>query len=186
MPLLVCWSEATSRSMGNSCKLRQQPRRPVIEFIDVGVLQCVLVLRARRATTDASRSCTDCKKQCRSGHLGQLRSQTRLMISIGTGTCAQLRGLRPIRTNPLFMRSVSAESRYRSWQRQDLWRPHRAGQVLTPAPFHRKRYPAAHRTARSMHAGVLLREEPLGDLDIECHTVIATVTKNVIETCVVR
>ena len=48
----VCWSVATSRNSGRLLQLVQDLRRPVAEFVEIGILQRVLELRARRAAAD--------------------------------------------------------------------------------------------------------------------------------------
>ena len=48
----ICWSVATSRSSGKRLQLVEHLRRPGVELVEVGVLQRVLVLRARGAAAD--------------------------------------------------------------------------------------------------------------------------------------
>ena len=48
----VCWSVATSRSSGSVLQLLEHLRRPRVQLVEVGVLQRVLELRARRAAAD--------------------------------------------------------------------------------------------------------------------------------------
>ncbi len=129
---------------GQLLQRRQQLRRPLVELVDVRILQRVLILGARGAAADVQ-ILRRLHEQRGARHLRQLRPQA-VDDLVGAGAALVAR-LQADDHEAVVDRAGCRRGRCRSWRHPDPWRPRRAAHAAA-APFRRTRCPAAHRTGR--------------------------------------
>ena len=127
MPLLVCWSEATSRSIGSFCKLASKTRCPVVEFIDIGILQGILILSAGGAAAD-TQILNRLQKTMWLQEFLRAAVAKRVMISSALAL-RSLRGLSPIKTKTIVHGPIAAEPGAVACDIRILGKPRRAASV---------------------------------------------------------